>query len=423
MSKKLLIILALVFLALLAIVIIGKDKFSKSSAIKVAAEEVALHNIVETVSSNGKIYPQKEVKLSLELPGEVRKIFVKEGDSVKQGQLLLEIKADNYQSSVTQANATYNQALANLSSAKARNSQAEAQFLVVQKDYNRKKDLNQQGVISNTEFEAIESQYIAAIGEKEAASQNVQASKYQVESAKANMDQTKDNLNKTQLFAPMSGIVSKLNIEEGEKVVGTAQMAGTELITISDFSKYELKIEVGEKEVLLIEKGDSVVIDVDAYLNDRFYGEVSQIAYSSTATLDQQVTKFEVSIWLNPKSYNHLINEGNNYPFRPGMSATADIITNQKLDVLSVPLQSVTLRDTSENDDLDEKIPVVFVVENNKAMLKEVKTGIQDDTNIEILGGVSKGQKVVSAPFKALSKELENESDIEVVKEEDLFEK
>lgn len=422
MSKKLLIGLGVVFAGLIIFIILFKDKFNDRDLTTVVVEEAAKRSLTESVSANGKIYPFKEVKLSLEVPGEVIKIYVNEGDSVKKGALLLEINADSYESSVSQSNAAYHQAMANLSNSKARNSQANAQFQIIETDYNRKKALFASGIISAVEFEASESQYFAAVGEKEASNQTVQASKFQVESALAGLQQTKDNLARTKLYAPMSGIVSKLNVEQGEKVVGTASMAGTELITISDFSEMELKIEVGENEVLQISKGDTSIIEVDAYLGEEIRGIVSQVAYSSNALLDQQVTKFEVKIKLIPSSYQHLISKDNKLPFRPGMSATAEIITNNKSNILCVPIQSVTLRDLNEEDDFEEKTPVVFVYQNEMVVLKEVKTGIQDDSYIEVLSGVSEGESVVTAPFKAISKELENETKVKLVTEDELYE-
>ena len=422
MSKKLLIILSVCFLILLAGVLVFKDKLNGRNATIVVMEEANLRSLTESVTANGKIYPFKEVKLSLELPGEVTDIFVNEGDSVLKGDLLLEIEADNYVSSVSQSNAAYNQAQANLSSAKARKSQADVQFQIIETDYNRKTQLYQKQIISAIEFEASESQYFNALGEKEAAFQAVESSRYQVQSASAGLQQTRDNLSRTKLYAPMSGIVSKLNIEQGEKVVGTAQMAGTELITISDFEEMELKIEVGENEVLQINKGDTALIEVDAYLGEEILGIVSQVAYSSNALLDQQVTKFEVKIKLVKTSYAKLTSDESILPFRPGMSATAEIITNKKEDILCTPIQSVTLRDPNEEDDFDEKIQVVFVFQEGKVIQREVKTGIQDDTYIEILSGVTPGEKVVSAPFKAISKELENDLEVKEVSEEELYE-
>lgn len=421
MSKKFLIVISVCFLILLGGVSIFKDRLNRRNATLVVLKEASLKSLTESVTANGKIYPLKEVKLSLELPGEVTRITISEGDSVSKGDLLLEIEADNYISSVSQSNAAYNQALANLASAKARKSQADAQFKIIESDYNRRKELFQKQIISATELEASESQYFAALGEKEAAFQAVEATNYQAQSANAGLQQTRDNLSRTKLFAPMSGIISKLNVEQGEKVVGTAQMAGTELVTISDFTEMELRIEIGENEVLQVTEGDTALIEVDAYLGEEILGVVSQVAYSSNAMLDQQVTKFEVEIKLLKASYEKLISVERKLPFRPGMSATAEIITNKKENILCGPIQSVTLRDPNEEDDFDEKIQVVFVFKDGKVLQKEVKTGIQDDTNIEILSGVNEGDQLVSAPFKAISRELENEMEVTPISEEELY--
>ncbi len=422
MSKKLLVIISVVFILLVSIAIAFKKKFSDRNASIVVVEQAQFRSLTESVSANGKIYPFKEVKLSLELPGEVSNIYIQEGDSVVNGDLLLEIEADNYIASVSQSNAAYNQALANLSTSKARLSQAEAQFKIIETDYNRKKQLFENEIISAVEYEASQSQYFTALGEKEAAFQAVEAGKYQVQSAQAGLQQTQENLSRTRLYAPMDGIISKLNVEKGEKVVGTAQMAGTELVTVADFKEMELKIEVGENEVLQISKGDTALIEVDAYLGEEILGLVNQVAYSSNALIDQQVTKFEVKITLIKSSYEKLITEERLLPFRPGMSATAEVITQRKDHILCVPIQCVTLRDLNEEDDFEEKTPVVFVHKDGQVFLKEVTTGIQDDTYIEILDGIEEGEEVVSAPFKAISKELENEKLVKVVSEDELYE-
>ena len=422
MSKKLLVIISVLFILLVSIAIAFKKKFSDRNASIVVVEQAQFRSLTESVSANGKIYPFKEVKLSLELPGEVSNIYIQEGDSVVNGDLLLEIEADNYIASVSQSNAAYNQALANLSTSKARLSQAEAQFKIIETDYNRKKQLFENEIISAVEYEASQSQYFTALGEKEAAFQAVEAGKYQVQSAQAGLQQTQENLSRTKLYAPMDGIISKLNVEKGEKVVGTAQMAGTELVTVADFKEMELKIEVGENEVLQISKGDTALIEVDAYLGEEILGLVNQVAYSSNALIDQQVTKFEVKITLIKSSYEKLITEERLLPFRPGMSATAEVITQRKDHILCVPIQCVTLRDLNEEDDFEEKTPVVFVHKDGQVFLKEVTTGIQDDTYIEILDGIEEGEEVVSAPFKAISKELENEKLVKVVSEDELYE-
>lgn len=425
MNNKILFILFFVVVVLAGVAIGFKDKFQLRNAEKVAAEYADFRSITEVVSANGKIYPEKEVKLSVEVPGEVTRINVKEGDSVQKGALLLEINPSTFVTSVSRAKAAHNQALANLSGAKARNAQANAQFNIVQKDYNRKIELFNQGVLSAFEFEQIESAFMSSTGEKEAAFQNVEASKFQVQSALASLKEANENLSRTKLFAPISGIVSKLNVELGEKVVGTGQMAGTELITIADLNQMELLVDVGENDVLRISKGDTAEIEVDAYLDDTFMGVVSHIAYSSNALLEQQITKFEVRIKLLPSSYSQLVqpDKGHAFPFRPGMSATADIITNRKDNILSVPIQSVTLRAKDEEGEslIEEKDQVVFVVEDGMVTTKEVKTSIQDDKYIEITEGIDDSTMVVTGPFKAISKGLENKDKVIVVEESELF--
>ena len=425
MSNKILLGLGVLVVALLLTVFVMKDKFSSRNATSVAVEKVEKRSITETVSTNGKIYPVKEVKLSVEVPGEVTKINVAEGDSVNKGDLLLEINPSTFISSVSRSNAAYKQAQANQASASARLSQANSQFDVISKDYNRKVDLLEKGVISSFEFEQTEASYLSSTGEKEAAAQNVQAAKYQVESALATLGEANENLSRTKLFAPINGIVSKLNVELGEKVVGTGQMAGTELITVADLGQMELQVDVGENDVLRISIGDTAEIEVDAYLDETFTGIVTHIAYSSNYGIDQQITKFQVKIKILPESYAALVQpeKGHAYPFRPGMSAVADILTESINDVITVPIQSVTLRkdEAAESKGKEEKLQVVFVVEDGKAVMKEVKTGVQDDQYIEVTGGLDEGEEVVTGPFRAISKDLSNDDEVVVVSEEELF--
>lgn len=422
MNNKLIKILAVVLALLIIVLVVAKNKgwLDKRNEIQVAVQPIAYRTITEKVGTNGKIYPVKEVKLSVEISGEVTQILVAEGDSVNKGDLLLVLNPSTYNSSVSRADAAYNQSLSSLSSAQARNSTAKAQYIIIEKDYKRKQELLQNNVISMAEFEAIESQYYSALGEKEAASLNVQAAQYAIESAKATLNESREILSKTKLYAPMSGIVSKLNVELGEKVVGTAQMSGTELITIANLNQMELLVDVGENDVLRINTGDTAEIEVDAYANQKFVGIVSDIAYTSNQSLDQQITKFQVKILILPSSYQHLIkpNEGNPYPFRPGLSATADILTNRKENILTVPIQSVTKR---EDENGKNKRQVIYVIENNYTKELEVKTGLQDNEYIEIVSGADAKLEVISAPFKAISKELNDSVLVKVVPETDLF--
>lgn len=423
MSNKILKILLPLVIGLIVLAIVGKQMgwVGAEHKTKVAVEKISRQSITEKVSTNGKIYPSKEVKLSVEVSGEVTRIEIKEGDSVKKGDLLLVINPNTYQSAVSRAKATYQQALSNFSTAKARNSTAKAQYIIAEKDYLRQKQLFENKIIAAVEFESVESRYYTALGEKEAASQSVQAAHHNVESAKASFTETQEMLQKTKLYAPMSGIVSKLNVAQGEKVVGTAQMVGTELITIANLNQMELQVDVGENDVLRISIGDTAEIEVDAYSEQKFMGVVSHIAYSSNKTIGQQTTKFQVKIKLLASSYKHLVNaaKGHAYPFRPGLSATADILTNRKNDIVCVPIQSVTTR---EDKDGKNKRQVVYLsTENNLAREIEVQTGIQDDEYIEILSEITLGANVIAAPFRAISKELEDSMAINIVLEDELF--
>lgn len=422
MSNKLLKILGLVLVILAILVFTAKKTgfIEDRDKLKVAVEKVTRRDIIEKVGTNGKIYPVKKVNLSVEVPGEVTKILVSEGDSVKKGDLLLVLNPSTYSTSVSRANAAYNSALSGLSTAKARSATANAQYTIVEKDFKRKEKLQKSGVISDADFDLVESQYYTSLGEQEASSQNVQAAKFSIASARAALKEANTVLSKTKLYAPMDGIVSKLNVELGEKVVGTAQMLGTELITIADLNNMELQVDVGENDVLRISVGDTAEIIVDAYLNDDFIGVVSHIAYTSNHDFHQQITKFQVKINLLASSYQHLVKpeEGHAYPFRPGLSATADILTNRKQNIITVPIQSVTKR---EDDNGKNERQVVYLVENNRTKEIIVKTGLQDDEYIEITSDLKEDLNVVSAPFKAISKELKDSLLVEIVKEEDIF--
>tara|TARA_B110000037_G_C17121672_1_gene506128 strand:+ start:2566 stop:3843 length:1278 start_codon:yes stop_codon:yes gene_type:complete len=422
MSNKLLKILATVLVLLIVLTIVAKKMgfIENRDKTKVTVEKIERRDILEKVGTNGKIYPVREVKLSVEVPGEVTKILVAEGDSVKKGDLLLVLNPSTYSTAVSRARAVYNSALSGLSTANARNFTSQAQYIIVEKDFTRKEKLHLSGVISDSEFDIVESQYYTSLGEKKAASQNVQAAKYSIASANASLEEANQVLTKTKLFAPLDGIVSKLNVELGERVVGTAQMIGTELITIADLNHMELQVDVGENDVLRISVGDTAEIEVDAYLDDKFVGIVSHIAYSSNQGFDQQVTKFQVKIDLLASSYQHLVKpaEGHAYPFRPGLSATADILTNKKINIITVPIQSVTKR---EDDNGQNKREVIYIVENERTKEIKVKTGFQDDEYIEITSELQENLPVISAPFKAISKELKDSMIVQIVLKEDLF--
>lgn len=447
-NNKILIILVGAVVLLLAIAIIGKKKgwIGNGNIEQVAVEKTAKRSLVETVTASGKINPQTEVKLSSEVSGEIIELNVVEGDSVRKGQLLCVVNPNIYEAVVTQASASVNQVKASLASARASAIQAKAAFENAKRNYDRNKKLFDDKVISEMEYEASKLQYEQAEANNATAQEQVNAAAFSVNSAEAQLKQANDNLLKTKIYAPMSGIVSLVNVKLGERVVGTAQMAGTEIIRIADLDHMQAEVDVNENDVLRISLGDTAEIEVDAYVKKKFKGVVSQISYSATNTINQvistsQATNFTVKMKLLKESYSDLIQPelGKKFPFRPGMSATVDIKTESRDNVLTVPIQSVTTREAddlktsdaefaktekakkaAQGDKKDVK-EIVFVAEKGKVKAKEVKTGIQDASYIEIVSGLSEGEEVVKAPFKLISKTLVDGDLVKVVDEKDLF--
>ena len=414
-NNKILKILLLAVIALIIFAVIGKKLgwFGKALAVKVAIENVEKRTIIETITANGKIQPEKEVKISPDVAGEIVELTVKEGDNVEKGQLLCRIKPDIY---VSQRD----RSLAAISSAKARQAQSEAQFLQAELSFKRSKQLFDEQTVSKSEFEQAEATYTVAKSE-------VDAAKYSVISAEASLKEANENLQKTSIYAPMSGTVSMLLVERGERVVGTSMMTGTEMMRVADLSRMEAQVQVNENDIVKVKLGDTTLIEVDAYLDQKFKGIVTEIANSAktTGVSADQVTNFDVKILVLPESYKMLVTAGDKNPFRPGMSATVDIQTNSKSDIITVPIQSVTTRTDSTkvistNTDKDIRT-IVFVADGEYARAKDVKTGIQDNSYIEILSGVAVGERVISSPFSAISKKLSDSTIIEVVKKEVLF--
>lgn len=437
MKKKKNVARYIIILGVLAIIVllVGKKEgwFGKDVSVKVAVEKVKKRDITEIITANGKIEPQLQVKISPEVPGEIIELPVKEGDVVNKGDLLVVIKPDIYISAVQSSEAA-------MSTQKARLAQAEAQLVQKELEYNRNKKLFESNTIAISDFQLTESSFKVAQSE-------VQAARYSLKSSESGVNQAKENLTKTRIYSPISGTVSKLNVEKGEKVVGTNQFAGTELMTIADLSKMEAKVEVNENDIVKVEKSDTAYIEVDAYLKRKFKGLVTEIASSANVvgTSTDQVTNFNVKILLLPESYNDLLaNKAVRNPFLPGMSATVDIRTETRKDVITVPIQAVTTRSAlgsakkdnsqlvAENDKTDnadvkpgakeaEQFEVVFVNQGGLARQKKVKTGIQDNTNIEITEGLTPDEEIITAPYGMISKTLKDSMHIEVVKIEDLY--
>lgn len=433
----------LAILAILVVVLLvlkSKGIIGKGNGIEVAVDTASYKNIIETVSASGKIYPEVEVKVSSDVSGEIVDLPVKEGDSVTKGQVVAKIYADIYSSirqrsaaSVDQSQAQYANAQASLGSYKAVLAQQEAAF-------NRNKQLFQKKVISQQDFEQSESSYQSALANYKAAQQQVNALKYALQASKADLSQAVDNLHRTTITAPMSGYVTYLPVKKGERVVGTAQMAGTEIMSIADMKVMEAQVDVGENDIQKVFLGDTAIVEVDAYNDRKFKGIVTQIASSSgdlsSATAGssnasaQQVTNYTVHIRLLKSSYQDLIDpmHPEHFPFRPGMSTNVDIQTERKSHVLSVPINAVTTRQldslksgsgTAESGTPNE---VVFVLKPNSTVhMQAVTTGIQDENNIEVLSGLKEGDRVVTAPYTAISKTLLQGSQVKVVSKDKLY--
>lgn len=395
--------------------------------IKVTVDTANTRNIIETVSASGKIQPEIEVKIASDVSGEIVELFVQEGDSVKKGQLLLEINPDVYQSEYERMVASLSQTKANLSSAEARKTQQDAQLLQAQLNYDMNKTLFEKNAISKNEWNTIKTNLKIAESNVLAAEQEVTAMQYSVQSMAASLKSARTNLSRTRIFAPMSGIVSMLNVKKGERVVGTATMAGTEMMRIADLKVMEVNVEVNENDIVKVDLGDTAMVEVDAYLNRKFRGIVTSIANSpktSTATIStDEVTNFEVKIRILSSSYADLLTSGNVSPFRPGMSATVDIITGNINGALSVPIQSVTAKKDTTVTTGDDYKEYVFVVDGKKVKMVQVKTGIQDNKYIQILTGITKGQIVVEGPYDVISRKLEDGTKVSVVNKKSLYNK
>ncbi|MBE0653318.1 MAG: efflux RND transporter periplasmic adaptor subunit [Bacteroidales bacterium] len=425
-SKKLIRYIAVVAVLAIIILLVGKKKgwFGSEFLVKVAIEKGENRDIIEIITANGKIQPETEVKISPDVSGEIVELRIKEGDIVNKGDFLLKIKPDNYISMKNRSEATLN-------STKARLTQTRAQLEQATFEFNRKKKLWEQKAISEAEFEQASTGYNTALAEKNAA-------EFSVASAEASLREAEENLRKTSIYAPMSGTVSMLNVELGERVVGTELMTGTELMRIADLNRMEVEVEVNENDIVRVSYMDTALIEVDAYLGRKFTAVVTEIPVSANTSglTTDQVTNFNVKILLIPESYQDLVTERNPNPFRPGMSATADIQTSRKMNIFTIPIQAVTTRrdttkqnkalqesENGEEQSIDKKdeLVVVFVAKEDTAFMKSVETGIQDDNYIEIISGIEPNDDVIVAPYSAVSKKLEDKSLIEIVLLDELF--
>jgi len=409
------VVIALVAIVVIVIVlVIGKKQgwIGQEYQEKVLAEKVQLRTITESITANGKIKPKVEIKISSDVSGEILELLVEEGEEVKQGQVLARIQPDIYERN-------YEKMQASVKSAEANLAQSQAQFQQKKLNYNRNKKLWSDKTISEAEYEQVSSEFHIAKANKAAAEASLRNSS-------ASLNEAKDNLNRTTIYAPMDGTISRLNVEKGERVVGTAQFEGTEMMTLANLHQMEVLVDVNENDIIRVSHYDTCLIEVDAYLKQKFKGIVTQIANSAKTqgTSADQITNFEVRVLILPESYQELIaaNANNTYPFRPGMSATVDIQTNTKYNTISIPIQSVTTRlDSITGDSLkievdkEERMEVVYIVEDGKAVQKKVVPGIQNTKHIEIIEGLEEDQEVISGPYSAISRKLENNDPVQVV--------
>jgi len=450
MSKTKKILISVVVLVVIILIVLVITKKQNTQGIKVTTELVQKRTIIESVSANGKIQPEVEVKISPYISGEVVELYVKEGDEVEKGEFLAKIDPEIYISSFERAEASLQMQKANLANSRARLAQTQAQFVKAEEDFKRNKKLFEQNVISQSDFDAATSAYTVAKEEVAGAKENVKASEYSVSSSEASLKEAKENLTRTAIYAPNSGTVSSLNVEKGERVTGASQFSsGTEIMRIANLQRMVVNVEVNENDIVRVGLNDTCIIEVDAYLNQKFKGLVTEIATSANVTgvSADQVTNFEVKILMLEESYKDLIDENNpiNSPFRPGMSATVDIQTETAFMVLTIPIQAVTTRsDTtgdesrnrrnkqeddseSSSDDMvvtdKEFQEYVFIFDTENAKMQKVVTGVQNNMHIEIKEGLNENDEIIIGPYSAVSKRLKNHDEVEKVDKKDLFKK
>ncbi|MGN6436356.1 MAG: efflux RND transporter periplasmic adaptor subunit [Agriterribacter sp.] len=465
MNKKLLwIIISLVLLVALLIGLKKAGVIGKEEGTKVSSEKVSRKDITEIVTASGKVYPEIEVKISPDVSGEITELNVQEGDSVKRGQVLARIYADIYATQRDQAAAQVAGQQSLVSNSEAQLAALKSALDLAKLTYDRQKQLLADKVISRSEYEQAENTLNTAQANYNAALQNIRSNQAQVRSAAANLAKANKDLSRTELLSPMEGVVSLLNVKKGERVVGNSMMAGTEMMRIADISVFEIRVEVGENDVQKISIGDTAIVEVDAYNNRKFKGIVTQIASSqkgaatqtsSAAATSTDVTNYEVRVRILRESYADLIDPSKprKFPFRPGMSASADIQTRTNRNVIVVPINAVTTRDkndtataktkkdagsnkiatvtppTANNNNntsggtSDNMLEVVFVLQkDNTVKLVPVKTGIQDINNIEVTEGLKEGDEVITGPYTIVSKTLKTGTKVKVVPKEQLFE-
>ena len=473
-SNKLIWILGGAVVVLIGIALVSSK--NKKVGEKVYAEKVQKRTIEETVSASGRIFPEKEVKISSDVSGEVVELYIKEGDSVRAGQLLARVNAEIYKDQVTRgeagvsaSRAQYSNALSNIESVRGRQlqliaqkEQVQAQLASTQQAFKRNEQLHRDGVVSDADFETtqsqlrqqeantkvVEAQIQGSLSDITSSQKSAEAAQYNLKSAEASLKELRTSLNKTSIYSPVDGVVSKKSIEKGERVVGTAQMSGTEIMRVANLNAMEVQVDVSENDIWRVAIGNDVDIEVDAFPGRKFKGRVSEIANTATNAFTatgavnlttDQVTNFVVKVRIEAASYSDLM-RGGRPPFRPGMSASVDIHTNTVNDAFSVPIQAVTTRDEdvdlkkakaaavvegtqqAEKKTLAQPIKeVVFVVSGDTVKMVEVKTGIQNNQHIQIVSGLKGDEEVIAAPFNLIARKLKSGSKIQKVTEKELY--
>lgn len=434
-------------LVLIIFLVVGKSAgwIGKSNELEVELAKVKKVTIVEKVSASGTVQPVTEVKIAPEVSGEIIDLLVEEGDSVSRGQLLVKIRPDTWESQLQRAQASLSQQRANLAQAEANLGAARAAFIRAEQEFSRQAKLWKDRVISEADWQLANQNYTIAKTDVTAAEKGVEAARYVIQSTEASLREAQENFRKTSVVAPMDGVVSKLIVRKGERVVGTATMAGTEMLRIADLNVMEVRVDVNENDIVRVALGDTAIIDVDAYasIDKEFKGVVTLIANTAKdKTSADAITEFEVRILILESSYRDLVEAGNRFPFRPGMTASADIITTRKENVLAVPLAAVVTRtpeqlkqngeqgppnrNASQNPNqgnqprrADDPKTVIFVNDNGVAKMVEVKTGISDYDNIEVLSDLSDSTEVITGPFLVVSSRIKPGDKIRPAKKEE----
>ncbi|SFQ29360.1 efflux RND transporter periplasmic adaptor subunit [Parafilimonas terrae] len=445
MSKKLKWIIGILLMLIVLLVILSKaGVLGKDEGIEVTAEKAATRTITETVTATGKVFPEIEVKVSPDISGEIVELNVQEGDTVRRGQVVAKIYADIYSSQRDQAAAVVAQSQAQVANSQAQLGALKATLDQAEAAYKRQKTLLDQKVISQSEFETAQQAYESAKANYIAAQSGINANKASVQNALAGLTSANKDLQRATITAPMDGVISLLSVKKGERVAGNSFNVGTEMMRIADLSSIEVQVDVGENDIPKVKLGDTAIVEIDAFNNRKFKGVVYKIANPETSALasssgssSTSVTNYEVHIRLLPDDYKDLVVKGQPFPFRPNMTASADIQTQTHTNVLTVPLNAVTTRsredvlkaDSTKNNKADSTVnntdndlaEVVFILQpDGKVKMSEVKTSIQDINNIEVTSGLKAGEQVITGPYDVVSKTLKNGDKVKVVNKDQL---